>query len=127
MSILSCKMLMIEFYIILNLYLNYHIHSKGYRTIFLGQSLTIDSLETLFTYNTKLHFVTYLTVEPNREEIMSYLDTFHKTLLKDSKSKLLVFGPQQVEINLSAIPDRIELFRSIDAFNVKYFQEHIFV
>ncbi|MDA7712120.1 MerR family transcriptional regulator [Flavobacteriaceae bacterium] len=109
------------------LYLNYHIHSKGYRTIFLGQSLTIDSLETLFTYNTKLHFVTYLTVEPNREEIMSYLDTFHKTLLKDSKSKLLVFGPQQVEINLSAIPDRIELFRSIDAFNLKYFQEHIFV
>ncbi|MDB4307028.1 hypothetical protein N9935_02470, partial [Flavobacteriaceae bacterium] len=67
------------------------------------------------------------TVEPNREEIMSYLDTFHKTLLKDSKSKLLVFGPQQVEINLSAIPDRIELFRSIDAFNLKYFQEHIFV
>jgi len=109
------------------LYLNYHILSKGYKTIFLGQSLPTDSLETLFTFSTELNFVTYLTVEPNKNEIMEYLADFHHKILKDTQSKLLIFGPLQVEINLSKLPEKIELFRSIDAFNVRYFQENIFV
>lgn len=109
------------------LFLNYHILSKGYKTIFLGQSLPTDSLETLFTFSTKLNFVTYLTVEPNKNEIMDYLNDFHKKILRDTESKLLIFGPLQVEIDLSKMPNKIELFRSIDAFNVRYFQENIFV
>jgi len=109
------------------LFLNYHILSKGYKTIFLGQSLPTESLETLFTFSTELNFVTYLTVEPNKNEIMDYLSDFHQRILKESDSKLLIFGPLQVEIDLSKMPDKIELFRSIDAFNVRYFQENIFV
>jgi len=109
------------------LFLNYHILSKGYKTIFLGQSLPTESLETLFTFSTGLNFVTYLTVEPNKNEIMDYLSEFHQRILKESDSKLLIFGPLQVEIDLSKMPDKIELFRSIDAFNVRYFQENIFV
>lgn len=109
------------------LFLNYHILSKGYKTIFLGQSLPTDSLETLFTFCTELNFVTYLTVEPNKNEIMDYLNDFHKKILRDTESKLLIFGPLQVEIDLSKMPNKIELFRSIDAFNVRYFQENIFV
>jgi len=109
------------------LFLNYHILSKGYKTIFLGQSLPTESLETLFTFSTELNFVTYLTVEPNKTEIMDYLSDFHQRILKESDSKLLIFGPLQVEIDLSKMPDKIELFRSIDAFNVRYFQENIFV
>ena len=109
------------------LFLNYHILSKGYKTIFLGQSLPTESLKTLFTFSTELNFVTYLTVEPNKTEIMDYLSDFHQRILKESDSKLLIFGPLQVEIDLSKMPDKIELFRSIDAFNVRYFQENIFV
>ena len=66
------------------LYLNYLILSKGYRTIFLGQSLQTSSLETLFTYNSTFNFVTYLTVEPNKEEIMPYLNDFHEKLLSQT-------------------------------------------
>ena len=109
------------------LFLNYHILSKGYKTIFLGQSLPTESLKTLFTFSTELNFVTYLTVEPNKNEIMDYLTDFHKRILSDTNSKLLIFGPMQVEIDLGKMPEKIELFRSIDAFNVRYFQENIFV
>ena len=63
------------------LYLNYLILSNGYRTIFLGQSIQTSSLETLFTYNSTFNFVTYLTVEPNKDEIMPYLNEFHEKLL----------------------------------------------
>ena len=109
------------------LYLNYYILTKGFRTIFLGQSLTVDSLETLFTFSVSISFVTYLTVEPNKDEIDKFMEEFNDKLLKDSDSELLIFGPQQVEINHSLLPNKIRTFRSIEAFNTNYFKENIFV
>lgn len=109
------------------LYLNYLILSKGYRTIFLGQSLQTSSLETLFTYNSTFNFVTYLTVEPNKEEIMPYLNDFHEKLLSQSNSKLIIFGPQQLEIDTGNLPNKIELYRSVETFVTNYFNQNIFV
>lgn len=109
------------------LYLNYFILSKGHRTIFLGQSITIESLETLFSLSLSVSFVTYLTVEPNKDDIDEFLNNFNKHLLNDNDSELLIFGPQQVEINTSALPKKIKMFRSIESFNANYFKENIFV
>ena len=63
-------------------------------------------------------------------KLASFLNKVFKKggfILKDANSKLLIFGPMQVEIDLGKMPEKIELFRSIDAFNVRYFQENIFV
>lgn len=102
------------------LYLNYLILSKGFRTIFLGQSLQSSSLETLYTYQTEFIFVSYLTVEPNKDEIMPFLNYFHKTLLANRNSKLLLFGPQQIEIKTEKLPSQIEMFRSVESFISSY-------
>ena len=109
------------------LYLNYLILNSGFRTIFLGQSLQTSSLETLYSYNSKFYFVSYLTVEPNKEEIMSFLTNFHQNLLEDRGSKLLLFGPQQIEIDTDKLPGQIELFRSVESFIAKYLEETVFV
>lgn len=109
------------------LYLNYLILNSGYRTIFLGQSLQTSSLETLYSYNSKFYFVSYLTVEPNKEEIMPFLTNFHQNLLEDRGSKLLLFGPQQIEIDTDKMPGQIELFRSVESFIAKYLEETVFV
>lgn len=109
------------------LYLNYLILNSGYRTIFLGQSLQTSSLETLYSYNSKFYFVSYLTVEPNKEEIMPFLTNFHQNLLEDRDSKLLLFGPQQIEIDTDKLPGQIELFRSVESFIAKYLEETVFV
>ena len=109
------------------LYLNYLILNNGYRTIFLGQSLQTSSLETLYSYNSKFYFVSYLTVEPNKEEIMPFLTNFHQNLLEDRDSKLLLFGPQQIEIDTDKLPGQIELFRSVESFIAKYLEETVFV
>ena len=109
------------------LYLNYLILNNGYRTIFLGQSLQTSSLETLYSYNSKFYFVSYLTVEPNKEEIMTFLTNFHQNLLEDRDSKLLLFGPQQIEIDTDKLPGQIELFRSVESFIAKYLEETVFV
>ena len=109
------------------LYLNYLILSEGYRTIFLGQSLQISSLETLYTYNTTFNFVTYITVEPNKDDIMPYLNDFHEKLLSKTDSKLIIFGPQQLEIDTETLPRKIELYRSVESFITNYFMENVFV
>ena len=109
------------------LYLNYLILSKGHKTIFLGQSLQISSLETLYSYNTKFNFVSYITVEPNKEDIMYYLKDFYKHILDHKESKLLLFGPQQIAIDTDNLPAQIELYRSVESFVSKYFPEKVFV
>lgn len=109
------------------LYLNYLILSKGFRTIFLGQSLQISSLETLYSYDTKFNFVSYLTVEPNKEEIMPYLKKFHAQILANQESKLILFGPQQAAIDMNQLPPQIEMYRSLESFVFKYFSENVYV
>ena len=109
------------------LYLNYLILSKGYRTIFLGQSLQTSSLQTLYSYETKYYFVSYITVEPSKDEIMPYLQTFYNKILDKQDSKLILFGPQQIAIDKEALPEKIELFRSVESFVFKYFSEDVLV
>jgi len=109
------------------LYLNYLILNSGFKTVFLGQSLQTSSLETLYSYNTKFYFISYLTVEPNKEVIMPFLQEFYENLLKDKDSRLLLFGPQQIEIDTEALPKQIELFRSVESFTAKYLEREVFV
>jgi len=109
------------------LYLNFLILSKGYRTIFLGQSLQTSSLETLYSFDTTFNFVSYLTVEPNKEEIMPFLKDFYVQILQNQKSKLILFGPQQAEIIKEELPPQIEMYRSVESCIFKYFSEGVFV
>ena len=109
------------------LYLNYLILSKGYRTIFLGQSLQTSSLQTLYSYETKYYFVSYITVEPSKDEIMPYLQNFYDKILNNQDSKLILFGPQQIAIDKEILPEKIELFRSVESFVFKYFSEDVLV
>ena len=109
------------------LYLNYLILSKGYRTIFLGQSLQTSSLQTLYSYETKYYFVSYITVEPSKDEIMPYLHNFYNRILENQDSKLILFGPQQIAIDKEKLPKKIEMFRSVESFVFKYFSEDVLV
>ena len=109
------------------LYLNYLILSKGYRTIFLGQSLQTSSLQTLYSYETKYYFVSYITVEPSKDEIMPYLQNFYDKILDKQDSKLILFGPQQIAIDKETLPEKIEMFRSVESFVFKYFSEDVLV
>jgi DNA-binding transcriptional MerR regulator len=107
------------------LYLNYLTLSKGLRTILLGQSIQISSLENLYTYKKSFNFVTYLTVEPNKKEIMPYLNLFNEKLLLNTNSKLIVFGPQQTKIDINNLPNKIELYRSVQSFISNYLEKKI--
>jgi len=109
------------------LFLNYFILKNGYKTIFLGQSLQTESLETLINLTNDICFVTYLTVEPNKDDINFYIKDFNDRLLKSKSSNLAILGPQQVHINTPKLPKNVKLFKSIRAFQDKFLKTSIYV
>ena len=96
------------------MFLNYEILSKGYQSIFLGQSIPIFSLKDLVPLYDNIVFVSYFTVQPEKENIMAYLNEFHEMLLKDTASELWISGKMLQEINKSNLPKTIVAFSQID-------------
>ncbi len=110
------------------LFVNYYILSQGYKTIFLGQSITTDSLETILTYSTRMKFVTYITVEPFKEEIDEYFNNFYETILKNSDAELAILGPQQIHLEPNGLDEKqIKTFKTLEAFQEQYFSTEVFV
>ena len=56
------------------MYLNYEILLNGYKTIYLGESVPIDSLEDMKSYFDNIIYVSYLTVQPTKDEIQNYIN-----------------------------------------------------
>ena len=108
------------------LFLNYYILIHGFKTIFLGQSIPTESLKNILSLNKKLVFATHLTVEPNKNTIDSYLSVFYDLILKNSSAELAILGPQQLNINLTTLPDKINLYNSVLSFQAKYFKTDVF-
>ena len=108
------------------LFLNYYILKHWFKTIFLGQSLPAKSLENILSVNENLVFVTHLTVEPNKDVIDNYLLNFYDLILKNNTTELAILGPQQLNINLTTLPDKINLFNSVLSFEAKYFKTDVF-
>ena len=109
------------------LFINFYILSKGHKTIFLGQSITTESLKTLLSYSTSLHFVSYITVEPNKEEINNYFQTFHEEIIVDYDNQLSIFGPQVNHIDEDLSLPGINIYHSIETFIEEQVDSRIFV
>ena len=97
------------------------------RSFIISQTLSIIYLETLLSFNGDLCFVTYLTVEPNKEIIDHYVEDFYQKIIKDSNAHLAIMGPQQVHLDLANLPKNIHLFKTVDAFQQKFLEASIFV
>jgi hypothetical protein len=94
------------------MYLNYEIISNGYRTIFLGESVPTDSLKNILTYFDNPLFLTYMTVEPDKEYINDYLKEVHDQVLSIRDSKLWAVGKNTEFINKDLHPN-VVVFNSI--------------
>ncbi|MBO0331915.1 MerR family transcriptional regulator [[Muricauda] lutisoli] len=96
------------------LYVNYQLALHGYKTIYLGQTMPIESLEDLLKYYTNIRFVSYFTVSPTKDEIDDYFDRFGEVLKKSPGSKLYVMGYQIQEIGEEKQLGPIKIFKSIN-------------
>ncbi|WP_308991260.1 MerR family transcriptional regulator [Mariniflexile litorale] len=96
------------------LFVNYQLRSKGYHTIFLGESVPMDSLKDLFSFFNNICFVSYFTVYPEEESITSYLNNFSNLLLKNNNSKLMLLGQKVLNYDSNELPTNILIYKSIE-------------
>jgi methanogenic corrinoid protein MtbC1 len=95
------------------LYLQYEILSKGYKTIYLGESMPIENLHDLTKHFENIVFVSFMTVQPDRGVINQYVKSMgQKLLLKNNEIWLM--GKMVEYIELKNLPERIHIFSSMD-------------
>lgn len=95
------------------MYLNYEILNHGYRSIYLGESIPLDNLKDLKKYFDNVTFISYLTVEPNKDEINPYLTAINDEVLNDDNTELWLLGRMVDFIEPKNISDKTRIFRSI--------------
>ncbi len=109
------------------LYLNYLVLSKGFQTIFLGQSIPIKSLKTLLSQNEVLHFLTYITVQPSRSNISNYIKLFYENILTGKKNKLSIFGPQAKFLESQQLPENVFVFKNHETFVEQFLTQPVLI
>lgn len=94
------------------MYLNYEILLNGYKTIYLGESVPVESLKDMKQYFDNVIYISYLTVQPTRDAIDDYLKEI-ATEITDANSRIWLLGRMTEFIDSSKIPDNITVFNSI--------------
>lgn len=94
------------------MYLNYEILLHGYKTIYLGESVPLDSLKDMKRYFDAITYVSYLTVQPEKEEVSNYLEEVSNKILDDN-SQIWLLGRMTESLDLKSLPGNMTVFNSI--------------
>lgn len=97
------------------LFINYKLRSKGYHTIFLGESVPMESLKDLLEFFNEITFISYFTVYPETQDIPSYVEKFNHLLLNKQHTKLFLLGSKLSEVNITKLPKKVTTFNSIES------------
>jgi MerR family transcriptional regulator, light-induced transcriptional regulator len=95
------------------MYLNYEINLQGYKTIYLGESVPIESLKDIKKFFNKVTYIAYMTVKPEKEELETYLKELKSTVLEGTQDDLWVIGRMTEFIDSKKHPE-VRLFQSIE-------------
>ncbi|MBA3986729.1 MAG: MerR family transcriptional regulator [Flavobacteriales bacterium] len=98
------------------LYLNYEIIESGYKTVYLGNNIPIESLHHLLNHHEKIIFVSYFTVQPEKHNLHEYINDFNKSLCKDNKNELWMLGNQIHEEEETMLPARFKYLKKLSDF-----------
>lgn len=96
------------------LFINYELTSKGYKSIFLGESVPMDSLIDLQKFYDNIVFVSYFTVKPDKEHVHEYIEDFYNKIQKSDNSEFWILGKIIENLDLNSLPKRIKTYSSIE-------------
>lgn len=97
------------------LFINYELTRVGAQSIYLGQSVPIESLEYLTDFYNDITFISNFTVKPDTENINNYLETLSNKVLTGTNNNLLISGRQIDTLDTSELNEKISLFKSTKA------------
>lgn len=94
------------------MYLNYELVLRGNSTIYLGQSLPLNNLDYFFESDTKICFITSLTVQPYDDKIVSYFQEIND-IIKGTEHKLIAVGAKTLKVKEIDFEADISLYPSV--------------
>lgn len=94
------------------LYLNYELVLRGFKTIYLGQSLPLDNLGYFFDIDENVCFVTSMTVRPYDDIIEDYFNELD-SILNESNHSLIAVGRKAMEFKSYDFESKISLYPTI--------------
>ena len=95
------------------MYLNYEILSRGYQTIYLGQSIAIENLKGLATHFGTIVFLSYWTTFPEADTIPEYLEKIQHEILSSGHSEFWVLGKMAHYIPTENLNQKISIFTTL--------------
>ncbi|MFV8363477.1 MerR family transcriptional regulator [Flavobacterium sp. ZT3P35] len=95
------------------MYLNYEILLHGYKTIYLGESMPIENLKDLKKHFSSIIYVSYMTVQPERDVVDSYVQKMSEELLDDT-TELWYIGRMVEFVKKEKLSQGITIFNSIN-------------
>jgi hypothetical protein len=98
------------------MYLHYEIVLSGYKSIYLGESMPIESLKELKKHFDSIIYVSFFTVQPDRGVINEYVQQMTDELL-DDKTQLWLTG-RLVEFFRPCLSEQITVYNSIKELTV---------
>lgn len=93
------------------LFLNYQMINAGYKTIYLGASMSVDSLTFFQRNNQKPVFITFLTVFPTVKKFPAFINKFNKKL---NSAPLLLLGRRIDDLDKTLLGTNQMAFTGID-------------
>jgi len=96
------------------LFLHYELTFRGYHSIYLGSSISMDQISDLKDIYSSIHFISYFTVEPNDNEIDNYLDKVFNQLLSDTQNQFYFLGMKSIGFNPINTREQIRSFSSVE-------------
>ena len=94
------------------LYLYYEIGLSGYKVIYLGESMPIESLMDLKKHFNHIIYLSYFTVQPIRDEVVDYVSKMEE-LLVDENTELWLIGRMTAELSVDNLSNKTSIFKSI--------------
>ncbi|CAM1354866.1 MerR family transcriptional regulator [Tenacibaculum halocynthiae] len=94
------------------LYLNYELVLRGYRTIYLGQSLPLNNLSYFFDSDTKMCFVSSMTVKPYEDKIKGYFKEIDE-ILSTTNHKFIGIGNKAMLVENELFNSNIKVYPSV--------------
>lgn len=94
------------------LYLNYEIILSGYKTIYLGESVPLDSLLELKKYFNTITYIAYTTVQPEKSNINNYVVYASEKILAVD-SEIWFIGRMSENITDDKLSSKVKKFSSV--------------
>lgn len=95
------------------MFVNYLLLRKNKHVIYLGESVPMEDLQEVIKYYNKITFLSYFTVQPEIDNLESYLFDFKNSILKREQDRFYILGKQVSDYH-SQIPG-IYTFSGIQA------------